>query len=173
MTDVWRCCSCSGANLIANADVKCPVCSHLRCVGCHTGPPTLSDNTPTSDTLPAYLTLPSIYKAVPRNSHLSKTTGYSFPNGAEQGTSGFLTTHVFPAGFNYTYASHFPPGNTHRATDSSQSGAGTVPSTHGRPSMAAWWTCHDCLQTNNPSLAPDRCSYCGHYKCGSCTTYTR
>lgn len=39
----------------------------------------------------------------------------------------------------------------------------------GAPIQCAdWWTCHDCGHMNNPDLAPDRCSVCGHYKCCLC-----
>ncbi len=43
-----------------------------------------------------------------------------------------------------------------------------------RPDMRGWWTCCQCRQTNNPRLAPERCSGdpdCLHYKCDWCTVY--
>ena len=36
--------------------------------------------------------------------------------------------------------------------------------------MSNWWVCHECRQTNNPALAPERCSNCEHSRCISCTT---
>lgn len=38
-----------------------------------------------------------------------------------------------------------------------------------RPPVAGWWVCHNCRSCNNPALAPDACSICGHYRCGLCT----
>jgi hypothetical protein len=32
--DVWTCCSCGTANLMANAPERCPVCEHYRCDCC-------------------------------------------------------------------------------------------------------------------------------------------
>lgn len=171
MTDVWRCCSCGGANLIANADVKCPVCSHPRCHACPTGPPTLADHTSTSESPSVYLPLPSTYGAVPRHSYPSTNTGYALSNGAGKDTSGFWTTHLLPSGSNYSYTSSSSPVNTYGACSSSRSGSGPRPYHHGRPSMTNWWTCHNCGQTNNPALAPEKCSNCTHSVCGNCTVY--
>ncbi|OOQ91279.1 hypothetical protein PEBR_01684 [Penicillium brasilianum] len=35
---------------------------------------------------------------------------------------------------------------------------------------AVWWVCSECSSMNNPALAPERCSVCQHYKCGSCSS---
>ena len=42
-----------------------------------------------------------------------------------------------------------------------------------RPNMAGWWVCHCCNQTNNPQLAPEKCSVCGHTRNSCCYTYSR
>jgi hypothetical protein len=33
-SDCWYCCHCGTLNLVANADVQCPACSHARCSDC-------------------------------------------------------------------------------------------------------------------------------------------
>ena len=32
--DVWNCCQCNSANLMANSPDRCPVCEHFRCRLC-------------------------------------------------------------------------------------------------------------------------------------------
>lgn len=44
----------------------------------------------------------------------------------------------------------------------------TSPILHARPSMRGWWYCHTGGHMNNPALAPERCSQCGHPRCPHC-----
>lgn len=62
-----------------------------------------------------------------------------------------------------------PTFNTQRPLTRSRNHLSSRP---GRPSVRGWWRCCSCDSDNNPALAKERCSSCGHQRDTRCTTYT-
>ena len=149
MTDVWTCCICKNSNLIANCPECCPICGHFRtgCPRCTVGRPGLFD-------------AKAAYQSQPQP-HYQSQSQYAYPHPSST-TPRYGSTSAYYYGA--TPAGHY---------DAAASAAGTRYG-YSRPAMTGWWVCCNsrCGQTNNPRLAPERCSTCGVQRCGQCYTYS-
>ena len=176
--DVWTCCACLSPNLIANADVKCPVCSHTKCVSCPLGAPGLSSSAYVAIALLTSVTTPSIPSVIPRYS--------PFPNNITLPCEGNTTAEC--RSYQQYELSSFdtlgrPPlslmnispiasTGASKGCSFSHGGSGIEPLMYSKPSTVGWWECHSCRWANNPALYPRNCSNCPHKKCTSCIIRT-
>ena len=187
MSDVWRCCQCQTANLLALADVKCPVCDHTRDASCKVGQPTPPGKRPYPDSWSHGEGSHRITHRLPRTSSLASDPRSLLQSAIDDRCGSVLEfckqsySGTSSSGSTYGTADAVPPFPTpvflahssarHRAKDS---GFSSTPSIHTltTPSTKGWWYCCN-GHHNNPSLAPDRCSQCQHWRCGSCTLYRK
>lgn len=153
MADVWTCCQCEAANLIANSPERCPVCPHTRCDLCKTGRPTFSN----PHHLPSH---PNTYHT---NSPVTQSYRYS-PTTSSYMVSASRTPRYYTTTYpSSSSSSSYPPTATPTYNPSTSRDYAS-----GRPSMRGWWVCCCCKQSWNPALASDRCPYDGHKRCPAC-----
>lgn len=161
MNDVWTCCHCGSTNVIANCPVKCPLCPHSKCPGCHVGRPAAEFGPPG----PLFTSQNTAQPAYRVNSpfqsfQASQPVQYNVPSAAPRYSS-------MPATANARQNANF------RSTKSAPPRT-NPPSNNFRPMYTlpprdAWWYCCRCNHLNNPDLSPDRCSSGdNHPKCIYC-----
>ena len=154
---VWKCCGCSGTNLDANAPTRCPVCSHYRCDTCKPPKPPACH----------YIAVPARTDVTPR--HISQTATHDGPAHGGLASQHYCNTGALSENQKLAKEQTYQAGSDRPINDNG--GNTTNSSAYPPPDMTGWWTCHNCGLTNNPTLAPTRCSTCGHFQCSGCYVY--
>lgn len=179
--DVWTCCQCRAANLLAIAP-SCPICCHGRCSsGCRIGPP------------PQQLGSPG--PQFPSQHHRSGHSYYTFSSPSNQSEYRLSSPPSYtPPSAPPRHASIVTTANTRRPPSARGRSHGSYNSVQGSqsalqqrlrqapggsncrnmfapPSMAGWWRCCQDEIDNDPALCPERCVLDGHEKCGGCYNY--
>ena len=166
----WTCCKVSEGGTqacghwnndqFATTPPKCAACSHTKCSTCKTKQPrptvtSMDGLTGIEEDLaiqPASYPLP-LLGSEGLNSRLVTDSAF------EDGTNG-----VFDSGMEivlkYTYSG--------RAYTSVFYSGNEFSSQYRR----GWWRCGHCQNINNPDLAREACSICGHRRCGCCEELT-
>ena len=175
--DVWTCCACQSPNLIANADVKCPVCAHTNCTGCSVGRPGLHRSSYNVIGLSTSLPTPSTPNVTPRYSPFPNNIALACESNTSAqcrpyGQYGYLSLSALDRLLHITNVSRNSSTRALRVSPLSHGRGAMEPLLFAKPSTVGWWECHSCHWANNPSLYPRVCSNCSHTKCTACTTRT-
>ena len=180
--DVWTCCSCKSPNLDANANVKCPVCSHTKCSNCLRGRQGLASAAGNTYELSNLVPNPCFPSVTPRYSPLSENMmsfyeGNTHEECRPRAHHDCFSLSTFGQPSSRTKNSTTPSIKVLEVFEvSSFIYSGTATGSYvcpKKPSTAGWWVCHSCQWTNDPALYPRTCSNCWHTRCSACTTLSR
>ena len=143
MADQWKCHECQQANSLALSPEQCSACGHSKCYAC-------VDARDISNCCP--LTREN------KQPELKAKESFEYKSGADD---------------NYQYATFYDrqpeTGPEYYEQDFDPTLAPSRVPDCNIPDMSGYWVCHECMQTNTPSLNPENCGSCGHFKNYCCS----